>query len=127
MFTDRELATVLAALRQWQRDTPKMLPFEPGDDRTGTHFEDHLPLTVEEIDQLCERINVKQRLEYLRGELQAERISYDELHELQSLAEHIEPDDVELLQAAGVPEFPDDDIATDESRAFGPRSNRKFE
>lgn len=52
---------------------------------------------------------VKQRLEYLRGELQAERISYDELHELQSLASHIEPDDVELLQAAGVPEFPEDE------------------
>jgi hypothetical protein len=51
---------------------------------------------------------IKQRLEYLRGELQAERISYDELHELQSLAEHIEPGDVQLLEAAGVPEFPED-------------------
>ena len=34
------------------------------------------------------------RLEYLRGELQAERISYAELAELQG-----------LLEAAGVPEF----------------------
>jgi hypothetical protein len=49
----------------------------------------------------------KQRLEYLRSELRAERISYDELHELQNLAPHIEPGDVELLEAAGVPEFPD--------------------
>lgn len=48
------------------------------------------------------------RLEYLRGQLRAECISYGELHELQSLAEHIEPGDVELLEAAGVPEFPDD-------------------
>jgi hypothetical protein len=51
---------------------------------------------------------IKQRLEYLRGELRAERISQGELLELESLAEHIEPGDVELLEAAGVPEQPDD-------------------
>ena len=44
------------------------------------------------------------RLEELRAELRAERISYGELVELQSLAEHIQPGDVELLEAAGVPE-----------------------
>lgn len=49
----------------------------------------------------------KQRLEYLREELRAERISYEELHELQSLVAHIHPSDVELLEAAGVPEFPE--------------------
>ena len=47
---------------------------------------------------------VDDRLEYIRGELRAERISYGELSELQSLVEHISPDDVELLEAAGVPE-----------------------
>lgn len=46
----------------------------------------------------------QQRLEYLRGELRAERISYDELSELQSLAGYIDAGDVELLEAAGVPE-----------------------
>lgn len=46
----------------------------------------------------------KKRLEYLRTELRAERISYGELTELESLKEFIEPDDVELLEAAGVPE-----------------------
>lgn len=46
----------------------------------------------------------KERLEYLRGELQAERISYGELAELQSLAPYIDKGDVELLEAAGVPE-----------------------
>jgi hypothetical protein len=46
----------------------------------------------------------KQRLEYLRRELRAERISYGEIHELQSLAAYIDPSDVELLEAAGVPE-----------------------
>ena len=52
------------------------------------------------------------RLEYLRGELRAQRISYGELHELQNLVEHIDPGDVELLEAAGVPEFPDDNPET---------------
>lgn len=47
---------------------------------------------------------IKERLEYLRGEIEAERISYDELHELQSLAKHIAPGDVLLLEWAGVPE-----------------------
>lgn len=46
----------------------------------------------------------KARLEYLRGELRAERISMGELCELQGLVEHIELGDVELLEAAGVPE-----------------------
>lgn len=45
------------------------------------------------------------RLEHLRGEIRAERISYGEIAELQGLAESIDPDDVELLQWAGVPEF----------------------
>ena len=47
---------------------------------------------------------IKQRLEYLRGEIKAERISYEEIAELQQLAEHIEAGDVELLEWAGVPE-----------------------
>ena len=53
-------------------------------------------------------MNTKDRLEYLRGELRAERISYGELAELQSLAGEIDPGDVELLEAAGVPEFETD-------------------
>ena len=46
----------------------------------------------------------KDRLEYLRRQLRAECISQSELMELESLAEYIEPGDVELLEAAGVPE-----------------------
>lgn len=45
------------------------------------------------------------RLEYLRGEIKAEKISYEEIAELQSLAEYIEPHDMLLLEWAGVPEF----------------------
>lgn len=46
----------------------------------------------------------EQRLEYLRGEIRAERISYGELAELESLTEYIDPSDVELLEWAGVSE-----------------------
>lgn len=53
------------------------------------------------------RDEIMRRLEYLRGEIRAERISYGELSELQGLAEHIEPGDVELLEWAGEPEFPE--------------------
>ena len=48
---------------------------------------------------------IARRLEYLRNELREERISYGELTELQSLAEYIDKSDVELLEAARVPEF----------------------
>jgi hypothetical protein len=47
---------------------------------------------------------IKKRLEELRQELRNECISYGELIELQSLAEYIEDWDMELLEAAGVPE-----------------------
>lgn len=53
-----------------------------------------------------------ERLEYLRGQLRAERISYAELAELQGLAPHIDPSDVELLEAAGVPESATEDAPT---------------
>jgi len=49
--------------------------------------------------------NIRARLKYLRQELQAERISYGELAELQSLIKFITPGDIELLEAAGVEEF----------------------
>lgn len=58
------------------------------------------------------------RLEYLRGELRAERISMGELIELQGLAEHIEPGDVELLEAAGVPEFPESPMTPKRQHAW---------
>lgn len=40
---------------------------------------------------------VKQRLEYLRGEIEAERISYGEIAELQELIPYIDTGDVLLL------------------------------
>ena len=56
--------------------------------------------------------DIKERLEYLRGEIRNESISYEELIELQSLAEYIEPNDVELLEPANVPEFEDEYVSS---------------
>ena len=47
---------------------------------------------------------ITKRLEYIRQELRNERISYGELAELENLIEYINPDDIELLEAAGIPE-----------------------
>ena len=47
---------------------------------------------------------IKKRLEELRTELRNECISYGELIELYELSEYIEAGDVELLEAAGIPE-----------------------
>jgi hypothetical protein len=54
-LSDRELATVLAALRLWQRtfaaNASGCLPQD--------HFNDRItPLTEHEIDDLCERLNL---------------------------------------------------------------------
>lgn len=52
---------------------------------------------------------IKSRLSYLRTELRKERISYGELVELQSLIPYIDKEDTELLEAAGVPEFEEEE------------------
>jgi hypothetical protein len=66
------------------------------------------PMTAATAAGECPGEVVSQRLEYLRGELRGQCISQGELIELQNLVPYIEPDDLELLEAAGVPEFPDD-------------------
>jgi len=55
----------------------------------------------------------KQRLEELRAELRAEGISYAETIELQSLEQYIDKHDVELREAAGLPEF--DELPADDT------------
>lgn len=47
----------------------------------------------------------KVRLNEIRESINAENVSWGELAELASLAEYIEPGDVQLLEWAGVPEF----------------------
>ena len=63
---------------------------------------DFLKLKIPETELVG--ILASQRLEYLRGEIEAERISYGEISELQDLAKYIEPGDTQLLEWAGVPE-----------------------
>lgn len=90
----------------------------------GSHYDNGLSLMFESDDaaiafghaiidtvrtaQKAEHVSyedaVDKRLEYLRGEIRAERISYGELAELQSYAPYIDSGDVELLEWAGVPE-----------------------
>lgn len=68
----------------------------------------------------------KARLEELRAALRAENISYGELAELQSLSDHIDPGDVELLEAAGVPESaPDDPDGVAAERGQRPHYNNE--
>jgi hypothetical protein len=53
-LADRELATVLAALRYWQQD----LAENPDGPISQEHFgQGTTPLTAQEIDDLCERLN----------------------------------------------------------------------
>lgn len=71
-------------------------------------------LSEEQIEQNFEDIKIMtgnfedskidERLEYLRGEIEAERISYSEIAELQLLAPYINKNDTQLLEWAGVPE-----------------------
>ena len=50
---EREVAHLLAALRNWQIDSLN----EDLVDAFAGHFEDHEPLGDDEIDALCERLN----------------------------------------------------------------------
>ena len=52
-MTNKELATVLAALRYWQQD----LEANDAPPISEEFFADCEPLTSEEIDELCERLN----------------------------------------------------------------------
>jgi len=54
-LTDRELATVLAALRYWQREGLFSCGHEIDIASNGDTLE---PLTARDIDALCERLNV---------------------------------------------------------------------
>lgn len=51
-MTSKQLATVLASLRLFQRD------MQANTHNMYLHFEDEDPLTADEIDELCEELNV---------------------------------------------------------------------
>ena len=60
-------------------------------------FEGTLDRVTDEIIAAENAEHVAARLEALRTEIRAERISWGEIAELQGLVEHIDPDDHELL------------------------------
>jgi len=73
---------------------------------------------------------IKDRLEYLRQEIEAERLSYGEIAELQSLIEYIDPSDTLLLEWAGVPEYCEceEDIPCEKCRIANKQlANRKHD
>lgn len=61
--------------------------------------------------QVAQDETISERLEYLRGEIRAERISYGEIAELQDYGARglIDEGDVELREWAGLPEFPEEE------------------
>lgn len=56
-------------------------------------------------DEHVEYFTARRRIEQIKESLKNENISYGELAELQSLTKYIDSDEVDLLEAAGVPEF----------------------
>ena len=56
-LTERELATVLAALRYWQREGFMSCGHEHAIASNGGEIE---PLTGAEVDDLCERLNFEE-------------------------------------------------------------------
>ncbi len=61
--SDREIAHLLAALRNWQTDALN----ENLTEAFAGHFEEHEPLTDEEIDSLCERLNFAGESQVVKG------------------------------------------------------------
>lgn len=60
-ISNRETATILAALRYWQREGLMSAGDEQDVASDGGRFES---LSAEEIDALCERINCDKRLTF---------------------------------------------------------------
>lgn len=56
-LSDRQLATILAALRHWQSHVTR---WEDEEFCGGGHFYSVEPLTNEEIDELCEDLNTEE-------------------------------------------------------------------
>ena len=55
--SDRELHTILAALRWWQQSGAGESLHDDGIDDIASNGGEVEPLTVDEVDVLCERVN----------------------------------------------------------------------
>ena len=63
-FTDKETATIIAALRYWQAEAVYTyrgdVVIRPTACNQNVHFEEVDPLTPNEIDSLCVKINTEE-------------------------------------------------------------------
>lgn len=82
-----------------------------GDENNGMTFLCDGPNDMTAHEGCNADVPVTDILEGIREAIRAENVSYGELYDLQCLAEHIDPSDVELLEWAGVPEFPEFEAA----------------
>lgn len=57
-----------------------------------------------ELNKIRLEKQAEDKLESIKKSIEAENVSYDELAELQRLKDYIKPDDILLLQWAGVEE-----------------------
>ena len=62
-LSEREIAQLLAALRNWQTDSLN----EDLVEAFSGHYEDHEPLSDEQIYALCERLNFADPAGLVRG------------------------------------------------------------
>ena len=81
---------------------PKQKLFTGAEVKNGNGIVKHFVFTLVGWQQIK---SPHKELEYIRQELRAERVSYNELLRLQTLSSFISDGDVELLEAAGIPEF----------------------
>ena len=86
-----------AIVTGWTPAPAARCPFE--------YFHVHPELEAQEKRRANARRKAQRRLEYIRGEIIAERISNGEIAELESLAAYIDPADTLLLEWAGVEEW----------------------
>lgn len=82
----------------------EILDGEYGDFETVKECKEFIDKLIDDELLADKKGEIKKRLEYLRGEIRAERISYGEIAELQSLEKYIDNGDVELLEWADVEE-----------------------
>jgi hypothetical protein len=108
---DRELATLLASLRYWQQDLARA-ESQLEDGPISPHFNEHTPLTVEEIDALCERLNsdgIESRFEALCRKVAESAESWADcsnLREAVAVFKALGRDCREQLANQGAPEEP---------------------
>lgn len=82
-----------------------MVTLHYGDKVRVTCPVDRTDANYQEQDEAINKALNLHRLGYLRSQIEAERVSYYEISELESLVEYIDPADTLLLQWANVPEF----------------------